>query len=845
MNFQVTLAARYLWGRKLRTFLTTLAVVFGTLVIFSTGTILPTMIKAFQANAMAVSGQVDATITQIAGEAFPSKEIDKVKTIAGIRAIAGTLSRTINIPEKYYSRSEISALTLTGIDPRAAQMMHNYSIKGGRFLGNSDTHVAVITTSLAENLGLGLNDRLYLPTTEGSFGLKVVGLLPARTLPGNEEVLVTLLEGQKLMGLPERINTIEINLDTTDLTQREVILKELESRLGDNYSLGALSSGTEMLASIQTGQIAFNMIGFLALFMGGFIIFNTFRTIVAERRHDIGMLRAIGASRPMIIGLILTEGVFQGIVGTLVGIGLGYFLSVGAMILLGDLLAQYTNLQMGAPVVTLQLIVTTGVLGVGATLFAGLLPAFSASRVTPLEALRPSLAEVIQRTVGAGVVIGIIMIVLAVLGLVSGILSLIALGCLMFMIGLVLVAPALVRPIASIFSGLIGLIFARQGTGTLAQNNLSRQPSRAAITASTTMIGLAIIVGLGGMIWSISGGFLGMLQRSLGSDYLIMPPSVALWGSNVGAKQTLGDKLRAIPGVKVVSSMRFEAASVKDKSVALLGIDPEAYKQVASLTFQAGDAKTAYTELAEGRSLIANGVFAAQAELKVGDIIQLSTPTGWKEYRIIAIAGDYLNAKVLTAYISQTNILTDFHNNEDIFFQLNLEPDAKTAQVETRIKKALKDYPQFKLISGKSYFDENKQVFNSIFVFYFVLLGILAAPSLIALLNTLAIGVIERTREIGMLRAIGATQKQVRRMVVAESLLLAMIGTAFGLLAGLYLGYIMVLGLSAGGYPVSYTFPYAGLLGAIATGLIFGVLAAILPARQAARLEIVHALRYE
>jgi putative ABC transport system permease protein len=158
---------------------------------------------------------------------------------------------------------------------------------------------------------------------------------------------------------------------------------------------------------------------------------------------------------------------------------------------------------------------------------------------------------------------------------------------------------------------------------------------------------------------------------------------------------------------------------------------------------------------------------------------------------------------------------------------------------------ALKDYPQFKLISGKSYFDENKQVFNSIFVFYFVLLGILAAPSLIALLNTLAIGVIERTREIGMLRAIGATQKQVRRMVIAESLLLAMIGTAFGLLAGLYLGYVMVLGLSAGGYPVSYVFPYAGLLGAIATGLIFGVLAAILPARQAARLEIVHALRYE
>jgi len=131
------------------------------------------------------------------------------------------------------------------------------------------------------------------------------------------------------------------------------------------------------------------------------------------------------------------------------------------------------------------------------------------------------------------------------------------------------------------------------------------------------------------------------------------------------------------------------------------------------------------------------------------------------------------------------------------------------------------------------------------FVIYFVILGVLALPSLIALLNTLAIGVIERTREIGMLRAIGATRRQVRRMVVAESLLLAAIGTAFGLLAGLYLGYVMVLGLSVSGFPVTYVFPYTGLVAAMAVGLIFGVLAALLPARQAARMEIIHALRYE
>ncbi|MBI3360799.1 MAG: FtsX-like permease family protein, partial [Chloroflexi bacterium] len=751
----------------------------------------------------------------------------------------------VNIPANYYGRANVAALTLSGIDPRAAQTLRSYPVKEGRFLRLNDTSVAVITTSLADSLGLKLGDELNLPTPEGNVSLKVVGLLPARALPGNEEVLVTLFDAQKWLDLPDRINTIELDLDTTDVAQRDAIQKAIETALGKDYTLGGLSSGTELFASIKTGEAAINLFGFAALFMGGFIIFNTFRTIVAERRHDIGMLRAVGASRRAIIGLILAEGLLQGAVGTAVGIALGYLMGAGLLTLLGPVLTQFIHLQIGAPVVQPALIVVTVALGVGVTVLAGLLPALSASRLTPLEALRPSATEAGQRVLSVGVVIGVVLIVLAVLGLISGNTGLTALGGLMFLVGLVLVAPALVKPIASAFSALIALTFARDGTGTLAQGNLTRQPGRSAITASATMIGLAVIVGVGGLLWSLSGGFLDILQRSLGSDYLIMPPSVGVWASDVGAKQNLADNLRAVNGAAVVSTMRFAAAAANGKAVSLLGIDPVAYPQVASLTFQKGDSRTAFNELSNERSLIANGVFAAQAGLKVGDTVRLSTPTGQKDYRIAAIAGDYLNAKILTAYVSQANLQRDFRKTEDIFIQVNLAPGADQAKVEQRMKSILEDYPQFKLISGKSYFEQSKQLFDSIFAIYFVILGVLALPSLIALLNTLAIGVIERTREIGMLRAIGATRRQVRRIVVTESLLLAAIGTAFGLLAGLYLGYVLVLGLSVGGYPVTYAFPYGGLLAAIAVGLIFGVLAALLPARQAARMEIVHALRYE
>jgi len=220
-----------------------------------------------------------------------------------------------------------------------------------------------------------LGDKLRLPTAEGSVKLTIVGLLPARTLPGNEEVFVTLLEAQKLLDLPNRINTIEANFDTTDSARREAIQSAIQDELGKDYHLGALSSGSELIASIQTGQAAFNLMGFLALFMGGFIIFNTFRTIVAERRHDIGMLRAIGASRSTIIALFLSEGILQGVIGTAVGMSLGYLMGASLVVLGSPLYAQFLHLQLGAPVIAPSLIALTVSLGVGVTLVAGLLPA--------------------------------------------------------------------------------------------------------------------------------------------------------------------------------------------------------------------------------------------------------------------------------------------------------------------------------------------------------------------------------------------------------------------------------------------------------------------------------------
>jgi len=856
MNLQLTLAARYLWGRKLRTFLTTLAIVIGVMVIMGTGIYMPTFQDALQKSLLSMLGQTDVMITHKTGEAFSVGVLNRVKAVDGIRVIAGSIDRAINLPPNFFGRnSTVSGFALVGVDPNVAPFLHDYQITQGRFLRQGEGNVAVISQRLADSLNLKLGDALRVPTTEGVVKLTIVGLMPGRALVGNEQVLITLSQAQKLLDMSGRINVIEANLVTTDKAQSEAIVNQIKAQLGANYTLGGLTSGSEFMGAMQMAQVLFGMFGFFTLLMGGFIIFNTFRTIVAERRHDIGMLRAIGASRGTIIGLILAEGLVQGVVGTGIGLALGYLFGVGFTGLAAPMMKQFMNMTISGVIVEPSLIVVSILLGVGVTLFAGLLPAFTASRVTPIEALRPTIGVTIQRVGRIGAIVGAVMIIIAIVGLVSGSFELIALGGLLFLVGLVLVAPVLVKPFAHAFGLLTALIFAREGTRELAQGNLTRQPGRAAITASATMIGIAIVVGAGGMMFSMSDTITGLFQKSLGSDYLLLPPSVAIWKGDIGAGQGLANKLRSISGVGAVSTLRYaqsyiQSATVKgagETAIAVLGIDPVEYPKVASLEFQKGNQSDAFAALARAeRNVIVNGVLAAQASVKVGDIIPLSTPEGQQEYRVVAIGGDVLSMKINTVYMAQAVMREDFRKSEDIFYQINLAPGANPATVEQWLNAIVDDYPQFRLVVGREYLAEFRQQYDAIYNGFYFLLAVLAFPSLIAILNTLAIGVIERTREIGMLRAIGATRRQVWRTIVAEALLLSALGTAFGILGGLYLSYVMVEGMSASGiFKMAYSFPLTGVLAATAVGLVFGVIAALFPARQASQMEIIKALRYE
>jgi putative ABC transport system permease protein len=681
-----------------------------------------------------------------------------------------------------------------------------------------------------------------LPGAGGWVSLEVIGLLDdPGLLLGTQQVFMSIPTAQELLNTPNRINTILGRY--VEGSDARAIDSAVQSHFGRGYKLSPLEGGADVWAALMEFiNVIFTMFGLMALAMAGLIMFNTFRTSVTERKRDIGMLRAVGAKRKVVMRTILYEGLILAVLGTLLGLLLGFGFAYGAKVGLESIFENLLGRPLGELKFTPLAYAVSIVFGLGIPLLSVLLPARGASQITPLEAMRPSTIAQEAAIKRSRLIVGVVSLVLGLAGLLSGIFPLMALGVMVFLLALGLLGPMLISPITSFFSRALVLLYGQEGG--MAAGNIARQPRRASITATSLMVSLAILIGLGGMMASIYGGALRYLDASLRSDYIMMP-SLVITNDTVGAGPGLAEQVKRIQGVDDLTTMRqIDILDAQGIGIRLVGIDPLKYERIAGLYFLDGD-ESAYQRMQSGTAVMINGRYATQFGIGIGDTISLDGDHGPVNVDVVAIGLDYLNMKLPTIYIEQTSLTREYGVRNDVFVLVNTETDADLEQLEEALLDTTQAYPGFGIMSQEQLRLSQEKLTRGGTIGMNLMLSLLAAPALLGLANAMGINVIERTREIGMLRAVGAKRRQIRRMIVAESLLLCLMGIALGVVSGIMLSFVMTGVLEFVGLNIPYDFPGVGVLTAIAAGLISGILAALIPARRASDLQIVAALAYE
>jgi putative ABC transport system permease protein len=576
--------------------------------------------------------------------------------------------------------------------------------------------------------------------------------------------------------------------------------------------------------------------GGVALFVGGFVIFNTLSITVAQRTRELATLRTLGASRKQVLRSVIVEGGLQGCAASLVGLAAGVGLAIGLVALMR---AFNLDLPRTGMVFALRTVIVSLAVGTVITLIASIVPAVKATRIPPISAVREgglvtkrlspktfaaalivtalSLAAVSYALLGDGVGAAprIIGIVLGVLGL---------------FIGIAMLAPRLVRPLAHF----VGAPAAAMGgvAGRLARENATRNPSRTAATAAALMIGLALVTFVAVFGKGLLASDKDAVDRQIGTPYLVT--STNGWATVTAAA---GSALDGAKGVSLASSVRYDRALIvkSDSEVDVSGVEPGTIARAYRFTWeQGGDAAAA--GLGPTDAIVRHDL-ARDESLRVGDPITFETPDGTKvtvHVRAIFKPSD-LDSLLGGIVLSQAGFDRSFPRPADAL--TFVDADSKQA-----LERALAAFPDANAQTKDEFIDQRVSWLTSVMNLFYVLLALSVIVSLFGMVNTLVLSVFERTRELGMLRAVGMTRRQTRRMIRHESVITALIGAALGLPLGIGLGALSIQALSK--YDVQFSLPVGTVVVFAVVAVAAGILAAVAPARRAARLDVLGALQY-
>lgn len=695
----------------------------------------------------------------------------------------------------------------------------------------------VIDRATARTGGFEVGDPIRLVTPAGADTYSLAGVVTyggADDAAGSPVVVFTPATASDTIGEPGRYDAIAVRAGPG--VSSSALSGGIERALGGTPGVEALThdeavaaaeaEGDEGVAFMSTFLMAFAVV---ALLVGSFVISNTFAITVAQRTRETALLRAIGASRRQVARATKLEALVTGVLASALGVVLG----IGAAVGLRALLAGFgLDLPDGGLVVNGPTVAVCMAAGVVVTFVAAVVPARRAAKVAPLAALRAAAVDRSGRSVVRAVVGGLVTalgVAALAAGLGSGAAALVGLGALVVFIGVGVLGPVLARPISRLLAAPLPRL--RGMTGTMARENASRNPKRTSATASALMVGLGLVVFITVFSASARASIADSVDTAARAQWIVH----TTFGQG-GLSPEAGQAVAELPEVGALSPMRYTPARVDGAGATLSAMDPSRIDELVDLAVTDG----AIADLAADE--IAVNTRTAEADgLVVGDELTVEfAQTGAQSFRVAAI---YDTLEPMGPY---TMSLAAFDANGveqvDSFLFMTNADGVSMAEARAAIGSALADYPTAELFTADEFAESRAAVIGQMLNLVYALLVLAVLIALFGIANTLALSVHERTRELGLLRAVGMARSQVRATVRWESVIIALLGTAMGLVIGLGFAWALVRTLAAEGFEV-LSVPVAQLAVITALAALAGVVVALLPARTAARVPVLEALQ--
>ena len=607
----------------------------------------------------------------------------------------------------------------------------------------------------------------------------------------------------------------------------KVLPKGLVAVTGDK---AADEAASELLKAINFLTIFLLVFAAISLVVGSFLIVNTFSMLVAQRSRELALLRALGASRRQVTRSVLFEAFVVGLLGSAVGLGIGVLLAIGIRALFASLGLDLSGTSL---VFAARTPLSALAVGLVVTMVAAYLPARRSSRIPPIAALRDDIAMP-EESLRRRLVVGSLMVVI---GAAAGAVGLFAdvpksgywvgSGALLAMLGVAAASPVISQPILRLAAGLYRRWFG--SIGTLAGQNGLRNPRRTAATASALMIGLTLVTTMSIAGTSAKASIDETIAKSFLGDIVI---------SNAvgqGFSPEIGDQAAKEPGVESATRVQFVPTKLDGERRFVTGVDPTHLRDVLRLDLLQGS----YADLKSGTLLISEDV-AKERSYKLGQELAFAFPKGRTELRIVGIHDNQFGSYLTTL----DTLEKGGYARQDSSVLLKLEPGVSAADVKAQLEKDTAALPIITVKDQTEYAAEQRAPIDRLVLIIYALLGLALVIAVLGVVNTLGLSIIERTREIGLLRAIGVDRRQLRRMVSLESVAIAVLGAVLGVAMGLVFGVSLMASLRDEGLEVT-RIPWISLASYLVVAVLIGLLAAVLPARRAARLDVLKAIGTE